>query len=115
MDPSTPGTPETVDSLADELALTACTLADWTAHQGWTPAAVDDALDALAVVTEALATARPDTADALAGLQAALEAARQALTPAAPGTAGPALPEQRAGTRRRLSSAWRQRANLPQK
>jgi hypothetical protein len=51
MDPSTPGTPETVGSLADDLALTACTLADLTAHQGWTPAA-DRPPPALAVVDQ---------------------------------------------------------------
>lgn len=89
-----------VERRADEIAEAACELADAVSAQRWSPAAVDDAVDAIETLAEALLTARAEAAEvlvAVAGLRAAL---------APPGVAPPPPPAGRP-RRRGLGPGWR--------
>ncbi|MCP9213394.1 hypothetical protein [Streptomyces cucumeris] len=68
-----------VEQHAERVAETACHLADVTGPGGWSTAAVEDVLDAIDILTEALGDAGPELAQALAAVAAATSSARRHL------------------------------------
>ncbi|WP_217207755.1 hypothetical protein [Streptomyces sp. AC550_RSS872] len=94
-----------VEQLADDVAEAACELADAVAAGEWSPAAVDDVVDAIETLAEALLSRRAEAARILvaaAGLRAALAPPGDEPTAAAP-------PAPRSGRPRRrgLGPGWR--------
>ncbi|MFJ9026527.1 hypothetical protein ACIRPU_42280 [Streptomyces sp. NPDC102259] len=68
-----------VEHYAETAAESACHLADSTGPESWSPAAADDALDAIDTLAGALSALGPDSAAALAPVTAATANARRQL------------------------------------
>uniref|UniRef100_UPI003F490B17 hypothetical protein n=1 Tax=Streptomyces sp. CA-136453 TaxID=3240050 RepID=UPI003F490B17 len=68
-----------VEQHAEQVAESACHLADLAGPDGWSTAAAEDVLDAIDTLTEALGSAGPELAQALAAAAAATGAARRHL------------------------------------
>lgn len=68
-----------VEQHAETAAESACHLADTTGPECWSPAAADDALDAIDTLAGALSALGPDLAAALAPVTAATAHARRQL------------------------------------
>ncbi|GAA5083228.1 MULTISPECIES: hypothetical protein [Actinomycetes] len=68
-----------VEQHAERVVEAACHLADLTGPGGWSTAAAEDALDAIDTLTEALGSAGPGLAQALAAVAAATGDARRRL------------------------------------
>lgn len=68
-----------VEQYAETAAESACHLADFTGPESWSPAAADDALDAIDTLAGALSALGPDVAAALATVAAATANARRQL------------------------------------
>ncbi|MEU9435044.1 hypothetical protein [Streptomyces sp. NPDC048252] len=68
-----------VEHYAETAAESACHLADTAAPESWSPAAADDALDAIDTLAGALSALGPDLAAALAPVAAATANARRQL------------------------------------
>ncbi|GAA3918247.1 hypothetical protein GCM10022244_29340 [Streptomyces gulbargensis] len=94
---------QAVTAHADAVADAACELADAVAAGIWTPAAIEDAIEAVETIAKALLTARAEAARILV----ATAALRAAFAP--PGDEPPAAPVPRPrGTRRRgLGHGWK--------
>ncbi|MEV3926437.1 MULTISPECIES: hypothetical protein [Actinomycetes] len=68
-----------VEQRAEQAAEAACYLADAIGPSGWSMAAVEDALDAIDTLTEALGGAGPELAQSLTAMAAATADARRRL------------------------------------
>ncbi|WP_329624734.1 hypothetical protein OG357_33875 [Streptomyces sp. NBC_01255] len=68
-----------IEEQADQIAETACELADATAGCGWSVAAADDALVAIDTLAAALAQIDPEVREVLAAVTAATATARRRL------------------------------------
>jgi hypothetical protein len=68
-----------VEQHAEQVAESACHLADLAGPDGWSTAAAEDALDAIDTLTETLGSAGPELAQALAAVAAATGGARRLL------------------------------------
>ena len=68
-----------VEQHAEQAAETACHLADAAGPGGWSTAAAEDVLDAIDTLTEALSSAGPELAQALAAVATATGGARRLL------------------------------------
>ncbi|MDQ0578091.1 hypothetical protein [Streptomyces rishiriensis] len=75
LSPNLPG----VEHYAEMTAENACHRADAAGPESWSPAATDDALDAIDTLTEALSALGPDVAAALTPVTAATTNARRQL------------------------------------
>lgn len=68
-----------VEQHAEQVAESACHLADIAGPGAWSTAAAEDALDAIDTLTEALGSADPELTQALAAVAAATNDARRRL------------------------------------
>ncbi|MDV9186824.1 hypothetical protein R6L23_00990 [Streptomyces sp. SR27] len=93
---------QTVADHADAIADAACELADVVATGTWTPAAIEDALEAVETIAEALLTERAEAARILV----ATAALRAALAPPGDEPAAAAVPRPRSTRRRGLGHGW---------
>ncbi|MGD6765965.1 hypothetical protein ACOKM5_44290 [Streptomyces sp. BH097] len=94
-----------VEERADQAAEAACNLADAVTPDAWSPAAVEDAIDAIEALTAALGQINPEAAQLLAAVPAATVALRQHLLDEEPRMAG-AVPAPRRSRRRGLGHGW---------
>ncbi|MFJ7416605.1 hypothetical protein ACIQWZ_38275 [Streptomyces sp. NPDC098077] len=94
-----------VEQYAEQVAESACHLADLAGPGAWSTAAAEDALDAIDTLTEALGSAGPELAQALAAVTAATNDTRRRLGIAVdepePPAATAAVPAARRPPRRR--------------
>ncbi|KPI22838.1 hypothetical protein ACGFZJ_41970 [Streptomyces sp. NPDC048253] len=92
-----------VEQHAETAAESACHLADSTGPECWSPAAADDALDAIDTLAGALSALGPDLAAALAPVAAATAHARRQLGD----DEGTAATVEMPGLRRSAQGSWR--------
>ncbi|MFD4320452.1 hypothetical protein [Streptomyces sp. NPDC058548] len=106
VDPGMEPTPEphdlAVTQHADAVADAACELADAVAAGAWNPAAVDDVIEAIETLAEALLTERAEAARILV----ATAGLRAALAPPGEDRPAPAVPRARSIRRRGLGHGW---------
>ncbi|WP_435837703.1 hypothetical protein [Streptomyces chrestomyceticus] len=100
-----------VEERADEAAEAACKLADAVTPDAWSPAAVEDAAEAIEILAGALGQISPDAARILAAIPAVTAELRQRLLQTEPPAA--AVPAPRRGRRRGLGQGWKG-VRLPQ-
>ncbi|WP_405802265.1 hypothetical protein [Streptomyces sp. NBC_01506] len=96
-----------VEQRAEAAADTACDLADAVTPGGWSTGAVEDTIDAIDTLVEALAEIDPEVARILAAVPAATAELRERLSPTATEGIAP-LPAPRSGRPRRrgLGPGW---------
>lgn len=102
-----------VEQHAERVVEAACHLADLTSPGGWSTAAAEDALDAIDTLAEALGSAGPELAHALAAVAAATGDARRRLgiavgdqEPEPPAAAAAVPPARRPPKRRGLGPGF---------
>ncbi|MFH9203182.1 hypothetical protein ACH4KT_37980 [Streptomyces anulatus] len=97
-----------VEKRAEAVADAVCELVDTATPSTWSTGAIEDAADAIDMLTEALATIDPETARALAAIPAATAALRRRLTQT-PTEDVAEVPEPRSGRPRRrgLGPGWK--------
>ncbi|MDN3262877.1 hypothetical protein QWJ26_24335 [Streptomyces sp. CSDS2] len=102
-----------VEQHAEQAAEAACHLADAAGPGGWSTAAAEDVLDAIDTLTEALGSAGPELARALAAVAAATDGARRLLgidverrEPEQPAAAATVPPARRPPKRRGLGPGF---------
>ncbi|RSS57452.1 hypothetical protein [Streptomyces sp. WAC01280] len=107
VDPGMEPTPEpralAVAQHADAVADAACELADAVAAGTWTPATVEDVIEAIETLAEALLTERAEAARILA----ATASLRAALAPPGDEPSAAAVPRPRGTRRRGLRNGWK--------
>ncbi|MFF8506410.1 hypothetical protein ACF07L_38100 [Streptomyces anulatus] len=93
---------------AEAVADAVCDLVDTVTPSTWTAEAIEDAADAIDMLTEALAAIDPEVARALQAIPAATAALRRRLTPTATEDVAE-VPESRSGRPRRrgLGPGWK--------
>jgi hypothetical protein len=95
-----------IEKFADDAAEAACNLADVATPDAWSTGAVEDAVEAIDTLAEALAQIHPDAARILAAIPAATAELRRHLAADAPEPAKGARPPERRGRRRGLGHGW---------
>jgi hypothetical protein len=103
-----------VEQNAERVAETACHLADAAGPGGWNTTGAEDVLDAIDTLAEALGSAGPELAQALAAVAAATDGARRLLgiaadeqEPDSPTVAAAMPPGRRRPKRRALGPGFR--------